>query len=144
LGASLPRPVYGDFTLRTTKAKENTMTDQNRAPPQHTSLPWAAEPRQWDHGASIAIVSPTNGYIVAIIPYDEDIQEIDEPNFETVKRHPDDLPNAEFIARACNSHYELLRTLKYVRHVCNQHDDWWIGEFISEVNAAVAQAEVQQ
>lgn len=31
---------------------------------KHTPGPWAVEPRQWDHGASLAIVAPNSGYSV--------------------------------------------------------------------------------
>ena len=77
----------------------------------HTPTPWAVEPRQWDQGASLAIVAPENGYIVAIIPFDEDIQEVDEPDGDTVIRHPDEEPNAAHIVRCVNSHEALLKAL---------------------------------
>jgi hypothetical protein len=66
----------------------------------HTLGPWVVEPRQWDQGASLAIVAPANGWIVAIVPFDEDIQTVDEPNADTVNRHPCELPNAHMIAAA--------------------------------------------
>jgi len=78
---------------------------------KHTPGPWAVEPRQWDHGASLAIVAPNNGYIVAIVPFDEDIQTVDEPDYETVKRHPDDVPNAHLIA-AAPAMYEALKAIQ--------------------------------
>ena len=68
--------------------------------PNHTPGPWAVAPRQWDHGASLAIVAPNNGYVVAIVPFDEDIQVVDEPDGDTVRRHPDDVPNAALLAAA--------------------------------------------
>lgn len=67
---------------------------------KHTPGPWAVEPRQWDQGASLAIVAPANGYIVGIVPFDEDIQTVDEPDHSTVKRHPDEMPNAILMAAA--------------------------------------------
>ena len=69
-------------------------------PPRHTSGPWAVEPWQWNQGASLAIVAPANGYIVGIVPFDEDIQTVDQPDCDTVKRHPDEIPNAVLMAAA--------------------------------------------
>jgi hypothetical protein len=66
----------------------------------HTPGPWVVEPRQWDHGASLAIVAPANGFIVAIVPFDEDIQTEDSPTADTVRRHPDEIPNANILAAA--------------------------------------------
>ena len=66
----------------------------------HTPGPWVVEPWQWNNGASLAIVAPANGFVVAITPYDEDIQTEDCPTAETVKRHPDELPNADLLAAA--------------------------------------------
>jgi hypothetical protein len=66
----------------------------------HTPGPWVVEPRQWDQGASLAIVAPANGFIVAIVPFDEDIQTEDCPTADTVKRHPDEIPNANVLAAA--------------------------------------------
>lgn len=36
---------------------------------------------------------------------------------------------------------DLLTTLKYIKQVTNQHDDWWIGEFSNELDTAIAKAE---
>lgn len=82
---------------------------------QHTPGPWRVEPRQWDHGASIAIVgaTPEGSYIVAIIPPEN---EEDEPNMYTAKRGPCDLHNASLMATAP----ELLAELKTVREWINQ------------------------
>ena len=66
----------------------------------HTPGPWEVQPLAYDHGASLAIVVPRNGYIVAIVPFDEDIQTVDEPNADTVKRHPCERPNAHMLAAA--------------------------------------------
>ena len=45
-------------------------------------------------------MAPDNGYIVAIVPFDEDIQTVDEPNMHTVNRRPCDTPNACLLATA--------------------------------------------
>jgi len=61
----------------------------------HTPGPWHAEPLQWDHGASIAIVA--RGQIVATIsPENED----EEPDMHSAKRGPHDEANARLIAAA--------------------------------------------
>lgn len=96
---------------------------------KHTPGPWAVEPRQWDHGASLAIVAPNNGYIVAIVPFDEDIQTVDEPDYETVKRHPDEVPNAALIAAAPAMYEALLSILPATDIVSGQETDncRWCG-----------------
>lgn len=82
-----------------------------------TPGPYVVEPRQWDHGASIAIVSPTNGYIVAVVPYDEDIQTVDEPNMDTVKRHPDEIPNAHLLAASWAMREALIDCQRLIGHM---------------------------
>lgn len=67
---------------------------------KHTPGPWEVQPNAWDQGASIAIVSPANGWKVAIIQYDEDIQIVNDPDMETVKRHPQEMADAHLIAAA--------------------------------------------
>jgi len=62
--------------------------------------PWEVQPLQYDHGASLAIVSKPTGYIVAIVPFDEYFQTDDEPNADTVKRHACEIPNANVLAAA--------------------------------------------
>lgn len=72
----------------------------------------------------MAIVTPNRGYIVAIIPYDEDIQATNEPNFETVIRHPDDLPNADLMAAAPTLYEELHKAhLSLMSLLPDQFDD---------------------
>jgi hypothetical protein len=34
----------------------------------------------------------------------------------------------------------MLSALRHAKHVCEQHDEWWIGEFINEINDAIAKA----
>lgn len=79
--------------------------------PNYTESTWKVQPLQADHGATIAIVDTNNGYVRATIPMDEDIQTEDHPNYHTVKRHPDDLPDAFKIA-AVPSLLELARRIK--------------------------------
>lgn len=107
---------------------------------KHTPGPWAVEPRQWDHGASLAIVAPNNGYIVAIVPFDEDIQTVDEPDYETVKRHPDDVPNAHLIAAAPAMYEALKELVTYLQdHVEDEALDNWAP--VLKAAYALAQAE---
>lgn len=79
--------------------------------PNYTESPWKVQPLQADHGATIAIVDTKNSYVRAVIPMDEDIQTEDYPNYDTVKRHPDDLPDAYKIA-AVPSLLELAHRIK--------------------------------
>ena len=106
--------------------------------PKHTPGPWAVEPRQWDHGASLAIVAPNNGYIVAVVPFDADIQTVDEPDMTTVKRHPDDEPNAALIAAAPAMYAALKDALACVEQTLSRKE---INERRDKINAALAQAE---
>ncbi len=76
---------------------EEIKEDKSKADP--TPGPWHVEPLQWDHGATLAIIG-TNGVIVAEIGPDPDLQTDDEPNADTVVRHPQDEPNAALIAAA--------------------------------------------
>ncbi len=106
---------------------------------RHTPGPWAVEPRQWDHGASLAIVALNNGYIVAIVPFDEDIQTVDDPDYETVKRHPDDVPNAHLIA-AAPAMYEALQIMVRAANV-DEIDPLVMFASIERAKGALAQAE---
>ncbi len=49
---------------------------------------------------------------------------------------------AKFIVKAVNCHDTMLITLKYIQMIADQHDEWWIGEFITELDAAITKAEV--
>src|SRR5579863_8326630 len=109
----------------------------------HTPTPWVVEPLQWDHGASLAIVAPNTGLIVATINPDPEIQKVDEPDEHSVIRHPQDEPNAEFIVHACNMHDDLVslveqagkfewvcnaaitKDIEALRKICLQYADWW-------------------
>ncbi|MGQ2942951.1 MAG: hypothetical protein ACT6Q7_03000 [Blastomonas fulva] len=75
---------------------------------QHTPGPYEVQPLQSSHGADIAIVAPANGFVVAIIPHDPDIQTADDVDCDTVVRHPQDMANAQLLAAAP----ELLAALE--------------------------------
>lgn len=66
----------------------------------HTPGPWRIEPLQSIQGTDMAIVAAANGRIVAVIPHDPDIQEVDEPDSETVVFHDEDCRNARLLAAA--------------------------------------------
>ncbi len=115
---------------------------------QFTPGPWAVEPRQWDHGASLAIVAPHSGYIVAVVPFDEDIQTVDEPDYETVKRHPDEVPNAHLIAAAPAMYTTgklsvdvMARVARELERLGNEPLRALLRSAIIEQEAALAQAE---
>jgi hypothetical protein len=97
---------------------------------QHTPGPWVVEPRQWDQGASLAIVAPANGFIVAIVPFDEDIQIEDSPTADTVRRHPDEIPNANVLAAAPDL-LEAINAAPFIQieensaQFLKRYIDWW-------------------
>ena len=107
---------------------------------KHTPGPWAVEPRQWDHGASLAIVAPNSGYIVAVVPFDEDIQTVDEPDYNTVKRHPNEVPNAHLIAAAPAMYEALAQAIEELAdYEATRNDPKSMTRYRCE--AALAQAE---
>lgn len=63
-----------------------------------TPGPWHIEPLQATNGADMAICAPANGWVVAVIQHDPDIQDVEEPDHSTVKWHPADHANACAIA----------------------------------------------
>jgi hypothetical protein len=71
----------------------------------HSPAPWSVEPLQWDHGASIAIVS--GGSVLCVIP---PRNEDEEPDYHSAVRAPSDEANARLIAAAP----ELLAALETV------------------------------
>ena len=82
----------------------------------HTEGLLEVQPMQASFGADIGLVSPDNGYVVAVIQFDPDIQEDDDPDMETVIRHPVDEPNARRLAACWNACLgiptELLESLE--------------------------------
>jgi hypothetical protein len=106
----------------------------NKSPPQHTVLPW-----HYDHQTKeIYILDDENEPCDVIADMETFKTPID-------KAHT----NGQFIARACNSHYELLAALEYFvkenargRYVM---DDVCIDAItISQARAAIAKARGQQ
>jgi hypothetical protein len=85
-------------------------------PSNHTEGVLEVQPLQSSLGADIALVSPDNGYVVAVIQFDPSIQEHDEPDADTVIRQPFDEPNARRLAACWNACMgiptELLESLE--------------------------------
>lgn len=73
---------------------------------KHTPGPWHVEPLQATHGADLAICG--DGYIVAVVQHDPEIQPAEEVDGENVRWHTSDKPNAHLIA-AAPAMYEALR-----------------------------------
>lgn len=68
----------------------------------HTPTPWHVSPCPNTHGANINIVGP-GAFIIATIEYDEQIQDVDEPDAESVVRYPCDEENARRIVECVNA-----------------------------------------
>lgn len=91
----------------------------NETKPMHTPLPWLQGK-----------------------PYVEEIHSLRKrtvaiTNANDRRFEPEDEANAEFIVRACNSHYDLLEALRYARRFLNpvDHD-------VAFVDAAIAKGEL--
>lgn len=92
----IPARLDGPFTIGGPQAVQ----DVPAAPTtgiRYTVGPWHREPLQSTHGADIAIVAPANGWVVAVIQHDPDIQTCEEPDGDSVVWHPQDLGNADLI-----------------------------------------------
>lgn len=71
---------------------------------QHTPGPWECVHNSWE----VSTVYSHGGHgVIAECPIDSGVCEETQYHLEAVKD-----ANAEFIVRACNSHYELLEALK--------------------------------
>ena len=107
--------------------------------------PWHVEPLLWDHGASLAIIA-ADGFIVAEVSVDPDIQDVDEPDYNTVKRHVSDQPNAQLLAAAP----EMLQILKLVAEAVEnsgEHHDkgpltqmWLRDGFLAQLSEVIDKA----
>ena len=78
---------------------------------------WVVQPHQADHGASLAIVCPDDGYIVATIPFDPEIQTVDDPDYDTVVRKPADAANARLLAAAPRLRDALRKCVDFIENV---------------------------
>ena len=98
-------------------AARNAAADCYAKRHEHTPGGWVVQPHQADHGASLAIVCPDNGYIVAKIPFDPEIQTVDDPDYETVVRHPADEANARLLAAAPKLRDALRKCVDFIENV---------------------------
>lgn len=111
----------------------------------HTSGPWHVEPLQTTNGADIAICAPNNGYVVAVIQHDPDIQTSDNPDGESVKFHPSDIANAQLIAAAPDLLAALANLLALIElHIAErsktpeEEDNFLSCHHITQARAAIA------
>lgn len=102
---------------------------------KHTPAPWHIEPLATTQGADMAICAPNNGWIVAVIQHDPDIQTHDDPDFETVKWHDQDHANARLIAAAP----DLLAQLKFALELLQ--DCTGLEDTLEPIVDAIAKAE---
>lgn len=86
---------------------------------QHTPGPWHIEPLVATHGADMAICAPSNGWVVAVIQNDPDIQTSDNPNGDTVVWHDADKANAALIAEAPAMLAALRRVVQWADTGCD-------------------------
>lgn len=101
-------------------AARNAAADRNAKRHAPSPGPWAVQPLQAVHGASLAIVCPANGYIVATIPFDPEIQTADDPDYETVVRYPADQANAWLLAAAPKLLGALCKCVDFIENVTDE------------------------
>lgn len=107
---------------------------------KHSPTPWHIEPKQWDHGATIAIMAADNLMAAEISPLNPE----DEPDMLTAERDPADQANAEFIVRAVNSHEVLLEAAKEAYRAILQGESQFTPIARKALEKAIAQAESKQ
>jgi hypothetical protein len=118
-------------------------TEPNKSPPAHTPLPWKMQPLK-------ASSFHANGYVgeEKLIGFKIDNGEIEDivtVDCRGKRNKAVAAANAAFIVHACNSHYDLLNTLNFVRgwFVDNNFDDDNFAIF-EEICACIAKARGQQ
>lgn len=96
----------------------------------HTPLPWERQSTDCegpDYGVSI-IGSNLGGLVAAALPWSTEIEDGDFSRVEA---------NAEFIVRACNSHYDLLEALQALVNSFEKHRP---KKYWDDARAAIAKA----
>ncbi len=100
---------------------------------KHTQLPWTSFFDEDSEDGTLTIESDTS----------TTFESVAEVKYQDIAGEAE--ANAEFIVRACNSHYELLESLKLVLTVVKKcHDCWHLSSTDEEesfVNKAIAKAE---
>jgi hypothetical protein len=104
-------------------------TEQNKSPPQHTALPW-----HYDHQTKeIYILDDENEPCDVIADMETFKTPID-------KAHT----NGEFIAHACNNHYEMLAALEACKKQLALLGDFAFVNLLTQYNIAIAKARGQR
>lgn len=112
-----------------------TPAEQNKAPPQHTPLPWNAA-TGISSVVGLPIVSQKGQPVCSVLTV--------PPGFPNEKVHNAiALANAAFIERACNNHDELLTCLKFMVETYSANNPMADGEISRRSRAAIAAAEAR-
>ncbi len=123
------------------------MSEDNRFPAtpglaavvaRYTPGPWVVEPLQSTQGADLAICAPNNGWVVAVIQHDPDIQVVEEPDGDTVVFHPADRLNAAVIAEG-PAMVEILKELAWGTTTATR-----MNEVMAESRAILRRCEITQ
>lgn len=107
---------------------------------QHTPGPYEVQPLQSSHGAELAIVATSAGWVVAVIGYDPEIQTVDDPDYDTVVRYPQDVPNANLLAAAP----DMLDACRAMLAAFGGDIPDWLADEAAQMEAAIAKATAAQ
>jgi hypothetical protein len=90
------------------------MPKKTNRKPEHTPTPWVVEPCVADCGESIVITAKDYGVLAKISPVTP--EEADKRALKVWEglHEPWDMPNAELIVRAVNTHDRLISALRFV------------------------------